>query len=232
MGKTLIQQKRGKSPRYRVPSRVSRIQTRHPKTKEKILGEVVDIVHVPGRVAPVAFVMSKNKKIPIIASEGMFVGQKISLNAEEKENITNGSLIAVGNVPEGTKIYNIELNPGDGGKLCRSAGNFAVVVSHEGEKTVLRLPSRQMKKISAKCRANIGIVAGGGVKEKPFMKAGNKFYAYKVRNKLYPKVSASAMNAVDHPFGGSNLGRSKTVSKNAPPGQKVGIVSPRRTGKK
>ena len=127
----------------------------------------------------------------------------------------------------------MELNPGDGGKVCRTAGSSAVVVSHDRNKTVIRLPSHKFRTLSSQCRATIGKVAGSGITEKPFVKAGTKSYAMAVRNKLYPRTSGVAMNPVDHPFGGKTKpGKHKSVSRNAPPGRKVGSISPRRTGKK
>ena len=85
------------------------------------------------------------------------------------------------------------------------------------------------------CRATVGIISGGGKGEKPFMKAGNKYYAMKAKNKIYPKVSGTSMNAVDHPFGGSSThikGRPTQANRNAPPGRKVGKLWPRRTGRR
>ncbi|MEK6800500.1 MAG: 50S ribosomal protein L2, partial [Nanoarchaeota archaeon] len=84
----------------------------------------------------------------------------------------------------------------------------------------------------------IGIIAGGGRTEKIWLKAGRRYYAMKARNKLYPKTSAGSMNATDHPFGSGRGGptyggkASSIAPKNAPPGRKVGILRPRRTGRK
>ena len=82
------------------------------------------------------------------------------------------------------------------------------------------------------CRTYIDLFAGAGRSKKPFMKAGNKHHALRSRGKLYPRTSGVSMNAVDHPFGGSNLGLHKTVSRHRPPGRKVGSISPKRTGKR
>ena len=124
--------------------------------------------------------------------------------------------------------------PGDGGKFIRSAGTFGKVVSKIDNKVTISLPSKKEKLFSADCRANIGVVAGGGKLEKPLLKAGNAYYKHKASNKLWPKVSGTSMNAVDHPFGGSSSahkGKPTVAPKNAPPGRKVGKVRPRRTGK-
>ena len=81
----------------------------------------------------------------------------------------------------------------------------------------------------------MGIIAGGGRLEKPLLRAGTKFYKMKAKNKLWPKVSGNAMNAVDHPHGNKRSQRkskAKPVSRHAPPGRKVGAVAARRTGRK
>ena len=89
-----------------------------------------------------------------------------------------------------------------------------------------------MRLFSPDCRATIGIAAGGGRKEKPFKKAGSKFYAKKARNKMYPKVRGSAMNAYNHPHGGKSFGKSSVVGKHTPPVRRVGHVKARQTGRK
>jgi len=102
-------------------------------------------------------------------------------------------------------------------------------------KTIVQLPSGKMKKLNPKCRAVIGIVAGGGRTEKPFCKAGKKFHRMKVRATKWPTSRGVAMNVVDHPFGGGgqqHCGRPKTVARGTPPGRKVGSIAARRTGRK
>jgi large subunit ribosomal protein L2 len=97
------------------------------------------------------------------------------------------------------------------------------------------MPSGVLKWFNPKCRATVGIVAGGGRVDRPFLKAGKKYHKMKARAAKYPRVSGVAMNAIDHPFGGGNRkhpGRPTTVSRNAPPGRKVGQIAARRTGKR
>ena len=102
-----------------------------------------------------------------------------------------------------------------------------------GDKTVILLPSKKKKIISSKCRAMIGVVAGSGRLEKPFKKAGAKYYKMRAFGKVYPRTSGVSMNAVDHPFGGKTKpGKHITVSRHMPPGKKVGSISPKRTGKR
>lgn len=227
MGKNLVQQKRGKGgPRYRVPSfrYLGKISYANLPQGE---GEVVDIVHSPGHKIPAAVVNFSGRRVLMIPAEGVHVGQKIS-NALEIGNVTQ-----LREVPEGTKIFNIELNPGDGGKLCRASGTFATVISKDETKTIVLMPSKEKKVLSADCRATIGAVASSGRTDKPFMKAGTKHYSMKALGHLYPVVSGVSMNAVNHPFGGQTRpGKPKTVSRHMPPGKKVGSISARRTGRK
>ena len=89
--------------------------------------------------------------------------------------------------------------------------------------------------MNPKCRATIGIIAGGGRVDRPFLKAGKKYHKMKTRAAKYPRVRGVAMNVIDHPFGGGNMqhpGRPTTVSRRAPPGRKVGQIAARRTGRR
>ena len=100
-------------------------------------------------------------------------------------------------------------------------------------RVTLILPSKKEKEFNQDCRATIGTIAGAGRTEKPFLKAGFKYHAMRARNKKYPKTSGVAMNAVAHPFGGSSSsskGKAATVSRDAPPGRKVGKLAAKRTG--
>ncbi|OYT56451.1 MAG: 50S ribosomal protein L2 [Candidatus Aenigmarchaeota archaeon ex4484_14] len=231
MGKRLIQQRRGRGGRYKAPSHRYLGKVSYIRNREPTKGRVIDIKHDPARSAPVAVIALENtqRNILLPAAEGMMLGQEIMFNHGD---VSIGNVLPLKDIPEGTQIYNIEINPGDGGKLCRSSGGFAIVVGHEKGKTTIRLPSRKFKILKSTCRATIGKVAGSGRVEQPFVKAGKKFYAAKARNKLYPVVSGVAMNAVDHPFGGSaKPGKHKTVKRDVPPGKKVGSIAARRTGK-
>ena len=95
--------------------------------------------------------------------------------------------------------------------------------------------SHWYKTFQKNCRANVGIIAGGGRTEKPFLKAGRKYFAMKSKNKLWPIVCGQSMNAVDHPHGGTTSSKKKysyTVSRHAPPGAKVGAIAAKRSGRK
>jgi len=200
----------------------------------KISGQVVELIHDSGRSAPLARILLENfAQIQIIAPEGIQVGQWIEIG--DKARAETGNILPLGSIQEGTQIYNLELKPGDGGKLVRSSGACAYVVSHEKNLglTYLQLPSKKTIAINSRARATIGKVAGGGRTEKPMVHAGQAFYKHKARNKLYPKVSGNAMNAVDHPHGGGRNPHSrKAVSHHTPPGAKVGHISPKRTGRR
>lgn len=219
MGKNLRQQRRGKgSPTYKSPSHRYLGKVSHKEIDGK--GVVSDIIHAPGRKSPLAVVEFDGKKVLMIASSKTKTGSVLETKPLSK-------------ITEGTKIYDIELRPGDGGKLCRASGTFATVISVGEKKSTIMLPSRRKKTLSNKCRALIGIVSGSGRVEKPFRKAGIKSRVMRSRGKLYPRTSGVSMNPVDHPFGGSTkTGKHKSVSRHAPPGRKVGSIAPRRTGRR
>jgi len=207
-------------------------EIKHPHSELKN-GVVTDIIHVPGRNSPVAEIkFESGKKDKIIAVEGLMVGQDISVDGTK--NLKPGSILPLSNIPEGTLIHNLEARPGDGGKFVRTAGTYATVVT-KGDTVVVQLPSGAFKNLDPRCRAGIGIIAGGGASEKPFAKAGKKFHALRSKAKANFKVKGVAMNAVDHPHGGGghpHVGKPSTVSQNAPPGRKVGRLSPKKKQRK
>lgn len=230
MGKRLIQQRRGRGTNtYRSPSFRFKGKVTHAQA-----GVVADIIHCQGHSTPLIEVVSEdgNKSLGF-APEGISVGDKIEIGSSVALN--NGNILSLKDIPEGTLIHNIELRPGDGGKLVRSSGTFAKVISKSEDLVRVVLPSRKEKLFLPDCRAAIGVLAGSGRIEKPFLKAGTRMKKMRARNKLYPKVCGISMNAVDHPFGGkcSHIkGRPTLSPRSAPPGRKVGKIAPRRTGRK
>ena len=134
----------------------------------------------------------------------------------------------------GSEVFNIEHNPKDGGKFVRTGGNFGTVMAKEGGVVKVMMPSKRIKKFAVNCRVTIGRAAGDGRMDKPILKAGKKFYMMKGKSKLWPRTSAVKMNAIDHPFGSGRGKRikSKIAKRNASPGKKVGLIRPRRTGRK
>jgi large subunit ribosomal protein L2 len=227
MGKNLIQQRRGKgNTRYRSPSHKFVAKPQYAQFMTE--GVVSDIIYASGRKIPFAVVDTNGKQDYMIPADGVRVGQKIIFNGP----VENGNVLELDKIPEGTKIFNVELRPLDGGKICRAPGSFALLTTRSGNKAVIILPSKKQKILSSKCRATIGVPAGAGRKDKPLLKAGKQWFNKRSSGKLYPIVTKTKMNPVDHPFGGRNFGKQKTVSRNAPPGAKVGSIAPRRTGKR
>ncbi|MEM3421620.1 MAG: 50S ribosomal protein L2 [Candidatus Hadarchaeum sp.] len=235
MGKRLRAQRIGDgSPTYRAKSwrRLGKIELPSPqKTGEAV---VVDILHDRGRNAPVAMIRCEDgQEHLMLAPEGLKVGDRIMIGTAGEAK--PGNVLTLSEIPEGTPVFNIETKPGDGGKLVRAAGSYAVVIGHEGDRVSVQLPSGEIKEMDPRCRATVGVVAGGGRLEKPLVKAGKRHHIMIAKGKHYPRTRAVAMNVVDHPFGGGrgkNAGRPKTVARGAPPGQKVGLIAARRTGKR
>ncbi len=233
MGKSLVQQARGRGgPSYRVPSFRYAGEAKYlPLPERTMTGKVVDIVHCQGHSAPLLSVVYENKETGLlIAPEGIRIGDTVMLGGQPAQ----GNALMLKDIPEGTLVCNLESNPGDGGKFARASGTFAKVLTKFSHQIVVMLPSKKQKTFLPSCRATIGTVAGGGRTEKPFMKAGIKYYHMKQRNKYWPKTSGTSQNAVDHPFGGkrsSRKGRATVAPKYAPPGRKVGKLHPRKTGR-
>lgn len=236
MGKNLITQKRGRGgPRYRAPSHryVGTAQHRGT-TVEVIPGTVVDFIHCPGHSAPLAEIKyADGVRTTTIAAEGMRQGDQISVGTAAEVEIGNTATLA--NIPEGTLIHNIESMPGDGGKFVRAAGTFARVIAKRGSLVTLLLPSKKERDFDGGCRASIGIVAGSGKHDKPYLKAGVKFYKMRARNKLWPKVAGQAMNALSHPHGGGRTSKKNhplVARRFAPPGANVGLIRPHNLGRR
>ncbi len=236
MGKRIISQARGRGgPRYKAPSFKFKGEARHRSlVDQKMGGYVVDIIKCPAHSAPLAVVEYDDAEVSLmVAPESIRVGDRVNYGVHDALNY--GDTVSLKEVPEGTLIYNIESKPGDGGKFCRAAGTFGKVISKTKDKVMVQLPSKKVKEFNFKCRANVGVVSGDGRLDKPLVKAGNAYYKHKAKNKLYPKVSGGAMNAIDHPLGNkrsSRKSKAKPVSRHAPPGRKVGLVAARRTGRR
>ncbi|KAJ1673967.1 60S ribosomal protein L2 [Spiromyces aspiralis] len=202
-------------------------------------GIIKEIIHDPGRGAPLAKVQFrdpyryKTRTETFIATEGMYTGQFVYCG--RKATLAVGNTLPIGSMPEGTIISSVEEKPGDRGALARTSGNYATIIGHQPDEGITRvkLPSGAKKVLKSSCRATIGIVAGGGRIDKPLLKAGRAYHKYKAKRHSWPKTRGVAMNPVDHPHGGGNhqhIGHASTVSRFAPPGQKVGLIAARRTG--
>jgi large subunit ribosomal protein L2 len=236
MGKRVRVRRRGKgTPTYRAKSFRRLGEIRLPTPSEGITtAVVVDILHDPGRSAPVARVRYKDgQERLVLAPEGIKVGDLLECGISAP--VQPGNTLALAEIPEGTMIHNIEAHPGDGGRFVRASGTYGTLIAHDVGQAVVQLPSGEIRTFDPRCRATIGAVAGGGRVDKPFLKAGKRYHAMLAKGKPYPHVRGVAMNVVDHPFGGGrgkHAGRPKTVGRGAPPGQKVGLIAARRTGKR
>ncbi len=230
MGKRIIQQARGHgSFSYRVRRNAFRFRLKYPR-ELKGEGTVIKLFNSAGHSAPLAKIKYEKGIFYIPAFKGIMEGQKISFGGEA----VAGNILRLKDIPVKTKIYCIESRPGDGGVFIRTAGNSAIVNRVMGNFVFIAMPSRKEKRFHPDCRAIIGEIAGAGRLDKPVIKAGKKFYMKKSRNKLWPRTSAVKMNVIDHPFGSGRGKRikSKIAKRNAPPGARVGLLRPKRTGRK
>ncbi len=231
MGKRIISRARGAGgPRYSAPSHRYAGEIKYPKPG---LATVIDIVHDAGRDAPLAVLKGADGGTRlVIAAERVAVGDKIEIGSTTAQPVS-GTVMPLSAIPKGSYIFAIENLPRAGPKLCCTAGTHAFVVSHEPDRVIVQMPSKEFKAFNPNCLATIGIPAGGGRNDKPYVKAGQAYFATHARNKLWPRTSPSKMNPVDHPFGGrTKPGWPKSVGRRAPPGAKVGSLASRRTGRR
>jgi large subunit ribosomal protein L2 len=228
MGKRILTRKRGKGRQFTSPSHRHKGGpggVRYPKMDEDS-GAITDILHDPGRTAPLLRVeFARAGERLLIAPEGAQVGQTVQIG--NSAPVLAGNILPLIKIPIGTRIFNVEGRPGDGGRFARAAGSSGVLVS-QGAQVIVQFASGQFKSLDPLCRATLGRPAGGGRSIKPFTKAGKKWHSVRSRSRVYPTVRGVAMNPVDHPHGGGahqHVGRPSTVSSGAPPGAKVGRLS-------
>lgn len=236
MGKRTLVRRRGRGGKqFRAIITGKIAPTKYPNfdSNEIHHGTVMDLIHERGRDAPVAKIkFDDNNYSYVPATEGTAVGSKIEMGNGAKPVPKN--ILEIGAIPDGTLVCNIEKNFGDGGKMIKAAGSSAIVFSHAIDSVKIKLPSGMILNMNPRCRAMIGIIAGGGKSEKPFLKAGNKAKYMQSRGRLYPVVRGIAQAAVYHPHGGGrhqHIGHPSSVGRNTPPGAKVGNISPRKTGR-
>lgn len=236
MGKRTLVRRRGKAGKQFRAIKVGKISpAKYPNFKpdKRRSGTVIDIVHERGRDAPLAKIHFDDGTLSYVpAPEGTTVGSKVEVGIGATATARN--ILSLESIPDGTLICNIEKNFGDGGKLIKSAGSSALVFAHGSEGVTIKFPSGKFLTVNAKCRAMIGVIAGAGRKEKPFLKAGNRAKYMQAHGRLYPTVRGIAQAAVFHPHGGGrhqHIGRQSSVGRTTPPGRKVGIISPRKTGR-
>jgi large subunit ribosomal protein L2 len=232
MGKRIIPQARGKgSLTYRVRKKAFVRKVRYPIHSGEV--QIVAIEHSAAHSAPLIKFKVGEQTYYNPAFNGAIEGNSFVMGGDEAKD---GSILDLKNIPIGTRVYNIERNPGDGGKMIRTAGSSALVNKrYDFGKIGIVMPNRNEVILDGNCRATIGIIAGEGRKLKPIFKAGRNFYKKRAKGKLWPRITAVSANAVDHPFGKGRGGKgikSKTVKRNAPPGRKVGHLRPKKTGMK
>lgn len=230
MGKTIIQQARGHgSKTYQVRPSAYIYRIAYPPLSVTGKAKVAALINSPAHTAPLAKMIIGDKVFYNPAVQGLYEGQEIEIGTA---TVAMGNIIALKDIPADSNVFNIEIRPGDGGKIGRTGGYTALVVRKDGAKVVLLLSSKKEITLNEDCRATIGTAAGQGRKLKPIVTAGKKHHMMKARNKLWPRTSAVKFNAVDHPFGGGRGKRikSKIAKRNAPAGAKVGHLSPSRTG--
>jgi len=166
------------------------------RNKDGILGTVFSIEYDPNRTANIALIKyADGEKRYIIAPKGLKVGMKVE--SGETADIKVGNALPLANIPEGTMVHNIELKPGKGGELARSAGSSVQILGREGRYTLLRLTSGEVRKVLSTCKATIGEVGNADHELVKIGKAGRKRHMG-----IRPTVRGSVMNPNDHPHGG------------------------------
>ncbi len=166
------------------------------RNKDGVIGTVASIEYDPNRSANIALInYADGEKRYIIAPKGLKVGMKIE--SGEGADIKVGNNLPLANIPEGTLVHNVELKPGKGGQMARSAGSSVQILGREGNYTLLRLTSGEVRKVLSVCRATVGEVGNEDYSLVNYGKAGRKRHMG-----IRPTVRGSVMNPNDHPHGG------------------------------
>ena len=166
------------------------------RKKDGIEATVLGIEYDPNRSANIALIEYKDgEKAYILAPQDLKDGDKVI--SGKAVDIKPGNCMEINSIPVGTLIHNIELNPGQGGKLVKAAGQSAQLMAKEGKYAHVRLPSGEMRLVLANCRATVGVVGNSEYANVKLGKAGRKRHMG-----WRPEVRGSAMNPVDHPHGG------------------------------
>jgi len=166
------------------------------RKKDNITATVIGIEYDPNRTSNIALIEYEDgEKAYILAPIGLTDGDKVI--SGENVDIRPGNCLPISNIPVGTLIHNIELNPGQGGKMVKAAGGEAQLMAKEGEYAHVRLPSGEMRLVRAKCRATIGTIGNTDHSNVKLGKAGRTRHLG-----IRPTVRGTVMNPVDHPHGG------------------------------
>ena len=196
------------------------------RNKSDVEGTVIALEYDPNRSANIALIRyTDGEKRYILAPKGLTVGQKVV--SSDNADIIVGNCLPMGNMPEGTFIHNIEMNPGKGGQLARAAGVSAQILGKEGKYVTVRLASGEVRKLLAVCKATVGIVGNEDHSLVNIGKAGRNRW-----KGIRPTVRGSVMNPNDHPHGGGEgrtpIGRKAPMT---PWGKKALGVKTRRNKK-
>jgi large subunit ribosomal protein L2 len=184
------------------------------RNKHGVPGTVREIEYDPNRSARIALVEYEDgEKRYILHARGLGVGD--SIVSGKGSDIRNGNALPLREIPLGTNVHNVELKPGQGGKVARSAGTSVTVMAKEGEYVTLKMQSSEMRMIHGSCLATIGEVGNAEHELQSHGKAGKSRWLGK-----RPKVRGEVMNPVDHPHGGRTRGGRNVVS---PWGKKEGV---------
>jgi large subunit ribosomal protein L2 len=166
------------------------------RDKKEVIGTVVSIEYDPNRTSFIALIQySDGEKRYILAPQGLQVGGKVQAGDAVAPEI--GNALQMRNIPLGTNVHNIEMQPGQGGKLIRSAGTTAQLTNKEEKYAVLKMPSGELRKILINCYATVGVVSNSDHSLQSMGKAGRNRW-----RGIRPRVRGVAMNPVDHPMGG------------------------------
>ena len=166
------------------------------RNKDNMEATVIGIEYDPNGSSNIALIQYEDgEKAYILAPQGITDGSKVV--SGESVDIKPGNCMPISSIPVGTLIHNIELNPGQGGKLVKAAGQSAQLMAKEGKYAHVRLPSGEMRLILAKCRATVGVLGNSDHENVKLGKAGRKRHMG-----IRPTVRGSVMNPVDHPHGG------------------------------
>ena len=164
--------------------------------KKDIPATITTVEYDPNRTAFIALVQFKDgEKRYVVLPQGMKVGD--SFIVSDKAEIKTGNAMALKNIPVGTFVYNVEVNPQGGAKLARGAGNFVEVIAHDAGYVHLKLPSTEVRRVVDTCFASVGVVSNEENRLINIGKAGRSRWLG-----IRPTVRGTAMNPVDHPYGG------------------------------
>jgi large subunit ribosomal protein L2 len=192
------------------------------RKKKNVVATIDRIEYDPNRTAYIALITYKdNTKSYILCPQGLKIGDKVE--AGKKVEIKIGNTLELKDIPPGTSLHNVELIPGNGGKLARSAGSSVTLSGYDGDYAILKLASGETRKVSSLCNATIGVVSNSDQKNIKIGKAGRNRWRGK-----RPQTRGVAMNPVDHPHGGGEGKTSGGRSPVSPWGQSAKGLKTRR----